>query len=194
VANEDINAGDVIAVENSNVSFTHYNKESQESKACHHCVCPLDVFKHPSPVVPGIYFCSWKCLNIAMKSYHKHEKHILKDYIKQCAVDEKIERSGVLFLALKAVAKMPWQFYCDNSRSELFMQTDPRFGLEMNKDELDKDETKIIHLFNLVTHESEIPSLERTKTAVRSIILLESLKQTDYFKVTLVNTKEFTNI
>ena len=93
-----------------------------------------------------------------------------------------------------SVAKMPWQFYCDNSRSELFMQTDPRFGLEMNKDELDKDETKIIHLFNLVTHESEIPSLERTKTAVRSIILLESLKQTDYFKVTLVNTKEFTNI
>ena len=91
--------------------------------------------------------------------------------------------SGVLFLALKAVAKMPWQFYCDNTRSELFMKTDPRFGLEMDKDELDKDETKIIHLFNLVTHESEIPSLERTKTAVRSIILLESLKQSDYFKV-----------
>ena len=63
------------------------------------------------------------------------------------------------------------------------MKTDPRFGLEMDKDELDKDETKIIHLFNLVTHESEIPSLERTKTAVRSIILLESLKQSDYFKV-----------
>ena len=183
MAKEDINAGDVIAVENANVSFTHYNNESQESKACHHCVCPLDVFKHPSPVVPGIYFCSWKCLRIAMKSYHKHEKNILNDYIKQCAQDEKIERSGVLFLALKAVAKMPWQFYCDNSRSELFMKTDPKFGLEMNKDELDKDETKIIHLFNLVTHESEIPSLERTKTAVRSIILLESLKQTDYFKV-----------
>merc|ERR1711878_34319 len=81
--------------------------------------------KHPSPVVPGIYFCSWKCLRIAMKSYHKHEKNILNDYIKQCAQDEKIERSGVLFLALKAVAKMPWQFYCDNSRSELFMKTDP---------------------------------------------------------------------
>ena len=86
-------------------------------------------------------------------------------------------------MALKAVAKTPWEFYCDNARSDLFMKTDPRFGLEMNKDELDKDETKIIHLFNLVTHEPEIPTLERTKTAIRSIILLESLKQTDYFKV-----------
>ena len=93
---------------------------------------------------------------------------------------------------------MPWQFYCDNTRSELFMKTDPRFGLEMDKDELDKDETKIIHLFNLVTHESEIPSLERTKTAVRSIILLESLKQSDYFKVNFegpffVCTKQWVN-
>jgi len=174
IANEDIKAGDVIAVENANVSFTHFNNDSNESKACHHCVCPLDVFKHPSPVVPGIYFCSFKCLNVAMKSYHRHEKNILKDYIKQCQKDDKLERSGVLFLALKAVAKMPWEFYCDNTRSELFMKTDPRFGLEMNKDELDKAETKIIHLFNLVTHESEIPSLERTKTAIRSIILLES--------------------
>ena len=93
-ANEDIEAGEVIAVENANVSFTHFNAETRESKACHHCVCPLDVFKHPSPVVSGIYFCSFKCLNIAMKSYHKHEKTILKDYIKQCEKDDKCERSG----------------------------------------------------------------------------------------------------
>ena len=94
VANEDIKAGDVVAVENANVSFTHYNSEDKCSKGCHHCVCPMDVFRHPSPVVPGIYFCSFKCLNIAMNSYHKHEKNILKDYIKQCENDDKLERSG----------------------------------------------------------------------------------------------------
>ena len=77
---------------------------------------------------------------------------------------------------------MPWTFYCENTRSEKFMKTDPTFGIEVNKDNLDINENKILHLFNLVHHEEHVASEERIKTAIRAIILLESMKQSGYFK------------
>ena len=81
VAKEDIQVGEVIACEDANVSFTHFNTNTHESKACHHCVGVLGINKHPSPVVPGIYFCSFPCFLEATKTYHLHEKNILQDYI-----------------------------------------------------------------------------------------------------------------
>lgn len=181
VADEDIKAGEVIAVENANVSFTHFDSEQSESKACHECVKELDINRHPSPITDGIFFCSFQCMNKAMSSYHKHERHILEDYKNQVKENDKLERSGCLFLALKAIAKKPWTFYCENSRSKLFLKTDLTFGMQEDLDNLDKHEMKILHLYNLVQHEEAISSEERTKTAIRSIILLESLKQTGYF-------------
>ena len=62
------------------------------------------------------------------------------------------------------------------------MKTDPTFGIESNKDNLSLDEAKILHLFNLVHHEENVASEERIKTAIRAIILLESMKQSGYFK------------
>ena len=81
VAKEDIQVGEVIACEDANVSFTHFNTNTHESKACHHCVGVLGINKHPSPVVPGIYFCSFPCFLEATQTYHLHEKNILQDYI-----------------------------------------------------------------------------------------------------------------
>jgi len=74
VAREDIQVGEVIACEDANVSFTHFNTNTHESKACHHCVGVLGINKHPSPVVPGIYFCSFPCFLEAIQTYHLHEK------------------------------------------------------------------------------------------------------------------------
>jgi hypothetical protein len=121
-------------------------------------------------------------MNKAMTTYHKHEKNILNDYIEKSKTDQHCEKSGCLFLAMKAISKMPWTFYCDNVRSEIFMKTDPTFGIESNKDNLSLDEAKILHLFNLVHHEEYVASEERIKTAIRAIILLESMKQSGYFK------------
>ena len=191
IAKEDIKAGEVVAVEDANVSFTHYDPNSNESKACHHCVGVLKVNKHPSPVIDGIYFCCFVCMNTAMKSYHKHEAEILKDYIEKLKVDENIERSGCLFLALKAIAKKPWPFYCDNKRSEMFIRTNPSFGINENDDKLDFAENKIIHLYNLVNHEDKITEEERIRTAIRTIILLQSLKQTGYFEGLTFSKDEF---
>ena len=117
---------------------------------------PFLFYRHPSPVVPGIYFCSFPCYLQAIKSYHLHEKNILKDYIIRCKYDETTERSGCIFLALKAVAKKPWTWYCDNKRSELFMRTDPAYGVTEDLQKLDTDEMKLIHLFNLVHHEDQV--------------------------------------
>ena len=121
-------------------------------------------------------------MNKAMTTYHKHEKTILNDHIEKSKTDQHCEKSGCLFLAMKAISKMPWTFYCDNVRSETFMKTDPTFGIESNKDNLSFDEAKILHLFNLVHHEEHVESEERIKTAIRAIILLESMKQSGYFK------------
>lgn len=147
IANEIIKAGEVIAVENANVSFTHYDNEANESKACHHCVNALNVNRHPSPVLDGIYFCSWKCTALALNSYHKYETFVLKDYIETMnsteGSNDKIERSGCMFLALRAVAAKPLAFYCNNSRSDLFLKTEPSFGLDKDATNLDQDELKV---------------------------------------------------
>ena len=179
VAKEDIKVGDVLAVEDANVSFTHHDRTV--SKACHECVNVLRENKHPSPVLDGIYFCSFACMNKAMSTYHKHERNILKDYIEQTKENANLEQSGCLFLALKAISKEPWQFYCQGKRKEMFLRTDPTFGINENQDNLSLNENKILHLFNLVQHEDQIPSEERIKTAIRATTILESLKQSGYF-------------
>ena len=38
VAKEEIKVGEVIACEDANVSFTHFDTKADESKGCHHCV------------------------------------------------------------------------------------------------------------------------------------------------------------
>ena len=129
---------------------------STSTHLCRKFTKPFLFYRHPSPVVPGIYFCSFPCYLQAIKSYHLHEKNILKDYIIRCKYDETTERSGCIFLALKAVAKKPWTWYCDNKRSELFMRTDPAYGVTEDLQKLDNDEMKLIHLFNLVHHEDQV--------------------------------------
>ena len=74
-AAEDIPAGEVILIEKPNISWSHFGLENDMSKACHHCLnalCPFMAYF--SPLVDGIAFCSWPCLQKAMDSYHQHER------------------------------------------------------------------------------------------------------------------------
>ena len=74
----------------------------------------------------------------------------------------------------------------------MYMKTDPTFGIEANKDNLDINENKMLFLVNLVHHEEHVASEERIKTAIRVIILLESMKQSGYFKgVTFLPVRHF---
>ena len=75
IAAEDIPAGEVILVEQPNISWSHFDLETDLSKACHHCLkalCPFMAYF--SPLVDGMAFCSWSCHQIAMSSYHQHER------------------------------------------------------------------------------------------------------------------------
>ncbi|KAL0896024.1 hypothetical protein ABMA27_012009 [Loxostege sticticalis] len=72
-ATRDIEAGEMLLVEkpHSGVLLGEYSKTH-----CQNCFmkCPIP---HPCPKCPNVLFCSEKCLETALKSYHAYECHIL---------------------------------------------------------------------------------------------------------------------
>merc|ERR1712141_700621 len=60
VANQDIDIGETVLVENVNISYSYYDIKSKCSKACHHCLSSIcEYMAYYSPVVDGLGFCSW---------------------------------------------------------------------------------------------------------------------------------------
>ncbi|XP_026323810.1 SET and MYND domain-containing protein 4 [Hyposmocoma kahamanoa] len=72
-ATRDIEAGEILLIErpHSGVLLGEYTKTH-----CQNCFikCPIPL---PCPNCPNVIFCSDKCLEIAQKSYHAYECHIL---------------------------------------------------------------------------------------------------------------------
>lgn len=52
---------------------------------------------YPSPFVDGVMFCTFQCLQTAVKSYHSHEKYLWNDYIfRTKESQEDLEKSGCM--------------------------------------------------------------------------------------------------
>jgi len=81
-ANQDIEIGETILVENVNISYSYFDTKAKCSKACHHCLSSIcEYMGYFSPVVDGIAFCCWKCLTNAMNTYHPYEQFLFQNYI-----------------------------------------------------------------------------------------------------------------
>ncbi|OWR44094.1 hypothetical protein KGM_213148 [Danaus plexippus plexippus] len=72
-ADRDIQAGEILLIEepHGGVLLSEFSK-SHCQNCFNKCLIPL-----PCPKCPNVIFCSEKCLDIALKSYHGYECHIL---------------------------------------------------------------------------------------------------------------------
>ncbi|TRY68682.1 hypothetical protein TCAL_07236 [Tigriopus californicus] len=179
-ARRNIEPGEVVIFEDPLVAFTQCDAQTKKSKACHHCMNSLGRAPFPSPIVKGIYFCSWTCVQSALEGYHKHEAIILSDYVEHLNM-EISSTSGVMFLALRAVVLRPWAFYMSPDAQEIAKNSDTQFTVRDQKDELlHRDEAELRFLTSLVDHESHSDPSERLQIAVRAVILAKSLAFTHY--------------
>ena len=87
-ASEDIPAGELILLEDPYVMWSHLDLDTDCSKACYHCMSSVNPnMAYYSPLVDGLAFCSWRCLQTAMDTYHPHEQFILEDYFNTVMVE-----------------------------------------------------------------------------------------------------------
>ena len=185
VANQDIDVGETLLVEKVNISYTYFDAQSKCSKACHHCLSSLcEYMAYYSPVADGLGFCSWKCLQMAMNSYHVYEKFLIQEYINEleCHSEEDLQ-SACMFMAFKSIVSHPASFYLDNKCLKTILVHDPLYVLRReNTDEisLTPKEIQVKSLYNMETHIADTPKEERMSIAIRCVILLHCLKETHY--------------
>lgn len=182
-ANQDIQPGEIIAIESPLASFTQCDNGT--SKVCHHCLGNFymnGAIFFPSPVVTGIRFCSYDCLHTALNSYHTHEQFVLADYLRKLSNDkESVELSGCMFLAFRAVVRRPSGFYTTKIAKEIMSKTDVRYGCEkILPGEMELDE-ELRFLWSLVDHDQNESLESKVRMAIRSAILLRCLQKSDYF-------------
>ena len=207
VANQDIDIGETVLVENVNISYSYYDIKSKCSKACHHCLSSIcEYMAYYSPVVDGLGFCSWKCLSTAMKTYHRYERFLFQNYINELQNHTEDEIKCVsLFLAFKTIVSHPASFYLSQKSSEHILVKDPLFVMSKqsknkskptlnNKENdtgrneegneevlLSPEETQVKSLYNMETHIDDTPLEERIRIAIRCVILLHCLREANYF-------------
>ena len=188
VANENIDIGETILVENVNVSYSCFDAKTKCSKACHHCLSSIcEYMAYFSPIVDGLGFCSWKCLMDAMKTYHTHERFIFQNYINELENNQTEEeiRCASLVLAFKTIVSQPASFYLSEKCKNSILVNDPLFVLrkkhDSNEEALSKAETQVKSLYNMETHIEDTDMEERVLIAIRSVTLLQCLKETKYF-------------
>ena len=182
-ATRDIRPGEVVKYEDPLLSFTQCDETTKSSKVCHHCMQPLyKMVAFPSPEVKGILFCSWRCQQVATRSYHRHEAYILRDYIGKLVEGEApVLSSGNIFLAFKAFLMLPGEFYLGKKAREIARKRDEAFDFRNCKGKLNKDELHLKFLCNLVSHEANLKREERVRLAIRSAVLCKCIRETGFF-------------
>ena len=159
--------------------WSHFDVESDCSKACYHCMGSLcGYMAYFSPLVDGLAYCSWKCHTEAMATYHPYEQFILEDYFDTVRESRQtLEQSGTLFLAYKAVTSHPADYFLKN-RDRLIVD-DPQFVMAADE-EMTPIDQRVKSQYNMVTHDQECKTEDRVKVAIRSAILLKCLVSVGY--------------
>ena len=182
-AEQDIQPGELIAIESPLASFTQCDNGT--SKVCHHCLGNFymnGAIFFPSPIVTGIRFCSYDCLRTAIETYHQHEQFILADYLQKLSSNkEAVELSGCMFLAFRGLVRRPSGFYTSKVAKDIMSRTDVEYGCDKIPDgEIELDE-ELRFLWNLVDHDEHEPLENKIRMSIRSVILVKCLKESGYF-------------
>ena len=195
VANTDIDIGQTVLVEKVNISYSYFDPKTKCSLACHHCLSSIcEYMAYYSPMVDGLGFCSWKCLSTAMNTYHKYERFLFQNYLNELKHNSEEDiHCACLFLAFKTIVSQPSSFYLDDKCLKNILIHEPLFVMRStgrteitenheNAEEtlLTPEEIQVKSLYNMVTHIDITPKEERIRIALRCVILLHILKETNY--------------
>ena len=156
--------GELLAVERPPVFFLH---EETSGINCSHCfretLAPL-----PSPTCTQTVFCSRRCQDEAMATYHVTESKFM-DVLFQHGL-----RKKEWFLALRTVTMKPLAYFLEQGIGE----HDPGYG---TTDGLIYDGQDFKSLYNLVGHHSEWSFKEHAYKAFFSLFFVRCLQKSNYF-------------
>jgi len=156
--------GELLAVERPPVFFLH---EETSGINCSHCfresAAPL-----PSPTCTQTVFCSRRCQDEAMATYHVTESKFM-DVLFQHGL-----RKKEWFLALRAVTMKSLAYFLEQGIGE----HDPGYG---TKDGVVYDGQDFKSLYNLVSHHSEWSFKEHAYKAFFSLFFVRCLQKSNYF-------------
>jgi len=181
VANKDIPAGSVILVE---PAVANTCKEDQAENCCDFCFKNVDLRLIPCKACSHVAYCSKKCLDSALESYHKYEcgnsdmfgkilDNIQKDGKTRVGSTKELSK-----LCYRAIAQKSVSWYKENKES-IFAEF-PKFGDESY------DKTPQHSLLNLVSHHERIKPGRLWSFLVSAVCHLKALQMSGYF-----GTKKF---
>lgn len=157
-ATRDIEAGEILLVESphSGALLNEYCRTH-----CHNCYvkCPIPI---PCPTCPNVIFCSDKCLEVAQKTYHAYECHILPLLWKSgCSI--------TCHLAIRMITQ---------NKKEYFVNINKELETEITGPYKTEDYKSI---YNLVAHEDKRTKQDFLHRTQMAIFLLKLLEICGYF-------------
>lgn len=160
VANSEIKTGEVLMIENAQC----FNLLSEYSKThCQHCFIRVS-YSIPCSNCPSIIFCSTKCRQIAMNSYHKYECSFL----------------GALWVSeISLICNLSVRLLTQKGL-DYFIKIRTKLGKNLEENEIyDPADYKI--LYNMCRHENKRTHFDFFQRSVMAIILLKYLQRTKFF-------------
>jgi len=176
VANKDIPAGSVVLVE---PAVANICKEDQVESYCDFCFENIELHLIPCKSCAFAAYCSKKCLENALDSYHKYEcgnrdifgkilENIQKDGKKKVGSTKDLGK-----LCYRAIAKKSLSWYKENRES--IVAEFPKFGDESY------DKTPHHSLLNLVSHHEQIKPGRLWSFLISAVCHLRAFQMSGYF-------------
>eukprot|EP00095_Tigriopus_kingsejongensis_P008472 maker-scaffold18_size714446-snap-gene-3.28 protein:Tk08472 transcript:maker-scaffold18_size714446-snap-gene-3.28-mRNA-1 annotation:"set and mynd domain-containing" len=163
----DLSVGEFICVEKPVVSRI---LPEYVGSNCAHCFKSMKA-PLPCPVSTHFMFCSYKCRQVALETYHPYEAKI-SDFLIASGM------SIVCYLAYRCVTKKPLKYFLENK--DKFSNHNEQSGI--SKDRVTKYLSDDYgNLFNLVTHHDERKIGDIFHRAMFAIMMLRCLKKFGYF-------------
>jgi len=162
----DVKMGELLCVETPPVFFLH---EETSGVNCSHCfmesTAPL-----PSPTCTQIVFCSRKCQDEAMATYHVVESMFM-DILFQHGLKKK-----EWFLALRTVTSKPLSYILETVNT--LGKHDPQHGMKGGKVYSSEDFSSMYHL---VSHHDQWNFREHAYKAFFALLFIRCLQKSKYF-------------
>ena len=189
VARDQIPVGTILMKDEGMYPFLNPDDKDNVMKFCLVCLKNVGSLPYPCLTCARVVYCSPTCREMGVKQFHCYQCQLDIYNIRQKDTKDWCR----IFSTLNIILAKPLDFWISNQEQflgETALSIDPE-GLPVSvNDEIDR----YTQLFNMVTHEDEIPLETRAKHAVVVVFHLRSLRMTNYYSKhnIKIKTKEFT--
>ena len=189
VAADDISVGTVLMHDEGMFPFLNPDDKDNVMKFCLICLKNVGSVPFPCLCCARVVFCSPECQQHATSQFHSFQCQMDIYNIRQKDTKDWCR----IFSSLNIILSKPLQFWITNQ--ELFLKgknaaEDSTRVPAVSETELDR----FTNLFDMVTHEDEIPQETWAKHAVVVVYHLRSMRMTNYYSKNnlKIKSKEFT--